>query len=65
MAAHDHLQLDGVKGESADSTGRAELNEISIRKLADLHGGAFGIDVLACEEDCYWSSTEVWFWPLR
>jgi hypothetical protein len=19
---------------------------------------------LACEEDCYWSSTEVWFWPL-
>ena len=18
-----------------------------------------------CEEDCYWSSTKVWFWPLR
>ena len=24
----------------------------------------FGGDNLACEEDCYWSSTEVWFWPL-
>jgi Type VI secretion system (T6SS), amidase effector protein 4 len=23
------------------------------------------INQLACEEDCYWSSTDVWFWPLR
>lgn len=20
---------------------------------------------LACEEDCYWLSTQVWFWPLK
>lgn len=24
----------------------------------------YGINELACEEDCYWSSTDVWFWPL-
>jgi hypothetical protein len=23
------------------------------------------INQLACEEDCYWSSTDVWFWPLK
>lgn len=25
----------------------------------------YGIDMWACEEDCYWQSTEVWFWPLK
>lgn len=25
----------------------------------------YAIDNLACEEDCYWQSTEVWFWPLK
>jgi hypothetical protein len=25
----------------------------------------WGTTDLACEEDCYWQSTEVWFWPLK
>jgi hypothetical protein len=25
----------------------------------------WGINDLACEEDCYWLSSEVWFWPLK
>jgi hypothetical protein len=25
----------------------------------------WGASDLACEEDCYWLSSEVWFWPLK
>ncbi|GAB3436687.1 type VI secretion system amidase effector protein Tae4 [Massilia solisilvae] len=25
----------------------------------------YSLNDLACEEDCYWSSTEVWFWSLK